>query len=568
MLFIMATVGHRGLWVRASSAASPDSIPEIISLAEEMGITDIYYQAVVGGYAYYRSELLPRSQYLTRLSGPDYDPLERLTAEAHARGIRVHAWVNSLLVWSGEEPPESTSHIFYRHPEWSVKDVLGRAMFGYSQKTWSFYGLDGLFVDPALPDVRAWLAGVCLEIAMRYPVDGIQLDFIRYPGTWWGLPEREESSMFSLPESEELRWMELVRYPTLPFSERYKVWHFWRLNAEREASVYEAVRAVSDTLRSHPATSCLRLSAAVWANPPAAGFRVAQSWWRWEGAVDYLAVMSYTQDTGTFSDYLDFALSVRPEAVFGIGFLWPNMEAEAREEEATVLSRGGAGVSFFDYTRLVNEVDRDKLLGKKPAGEPRKSKESLGAIRGAFSDPPPRGLVGEGRGLLVAGEDEAFGDWLLRLSADRERDLKRLGLTREAFYENLRDDVAAFKALDMAIFPVGDVLLSPPGREISFAFLPFAGEDPEAVKKRAKDVKELPLDTIIYPKALDPLAKAVFSAKRGKREICLAPDGVYVFEVKREISAGKKVRRKDTPRELLPVYLGWTIKARLDRALR
>ncbi|MEO0158660.1 MAG: family 10 glycosylhydrolase, partial [candidate division WOR-3 bacterium] len=119
---------QKGMWVRASSAASPDSISGIISLAEEMGITDIYYQAVVGGYAYYKSSILPRSQYLSRVSDPDYDPLDSLIKAAHQKGIRVHAWVNSLLVWSGDEPPESTSHIIYSHPDWSLRDVLGRLM--------------------------------------------------------------------------------------------------------------------------------------------------------------------------------------------------------------------------------------------------------------------------------------------------------------------------------------------------------------------------------------------------------------------------------------------------------
>jgi len=567
ILLLMAFGGfQKGLWVRASSAASPDSIPAIIALAGEMGITDIYYQAVVGGYAYYRSGILPRSQYLSRVSGADYDPLDSLIKEAHFRGIRVHAWVNSLLVWSGEEPPESTSHIFYEHPDWSVKDVLGKPLFQYSPKTWAFYGLDGISIDPALPEVRDYLSGICLEIVENYPVDGVQLDFIRYPGTWWGLPDCDESAMFSLQEADEIRWMELTRYPRLSFRERWMAWHFWRMSREREIAVYQAIRGVSDSVRICARSRECKLSAAVWANPGAAGFRVAQTWWRWGDVVDYLAVMSYTNDTGLFSDYLDFTLSVRPDAVFGIGFLWPEMEAEARWEEAEVRSRIGSGVSFFDYTRLVNEVNRDKLLGKKPPGEPRKGKERGGAVRGAFSDAAPQALVNAGKGLLFGGEDREFADYLMSLSTGPGRDLARMGLTREGFYGKMAGDVAAFRAIDLVVFPLGDELAEPPRREIDFVFLPYENDDPEAVRKRAKDVKELPGDTTIYPCALDPLAKAVFSAKKGGKEICPAPDGVYVFELKREIGGGKKVKREDVSPELLPVYLGWTIKTRLERA--
>lgn len=565
----MAFIGfQKGIWVRASSAASPDSIPEIMALAEELGITDIYYQAVVGGYAYYRSGILPRSQYLSRVSGVDYDPLDSLTKEAHFRGIRVHAWVNSLLVWSGEEPPESTSHLLYAHHDWSVRDVLARPMFGYSHKTWAFYGLDGVFVDPALPEVRDWLSGICSEIAGNYPVDGIHLDFIRYPGTWWGLPDCDESAIFSLQETDNIRWMDLTRYPRLSFRERWMAWHFWRMSRERELGVYQAVGGVSDTVRRCARFRSCRVTAAVWANPGAAGFRVAQTWWKWGDVVDYLVIMSYTNDTGLFSDYLDFTLSVRPDAVFGIGFLWPDMEAEAAWEEAEVRSRIGSGVSFFDYTRLVNEVNRDKLLGRTSADKIKKGKERGGAIKGAFSDPAPNSLVREGRGLIVQGEDMGFADYLLSLSTDPSRDLARMGLTREGFYEKIAGDVAAFRAIDMAVFPVGDELAEPPGREIALAFVAYEGNDPEIVKKKARGIKEMPTDTFIYPVALDPLAKAVFSAKKGRKEICPGPEGVYVFELKKEIKGREKVRRKEVSPELIPIYIGWTIKTRLEKALR
>ncbi|MGB9589684.1 MAG: glycoside hydrolase family 10 protein [Candidatus Hydrothermia bacterium] len=570
MILLLMTFGgfHRGMWVRASSAASPDSIPQIISMAEELGITDIYYQAVVGGYAYYDSKILPRSQYLSRVSGSEYDPLDSLTKEAHLKGMRVHAWVNSLLIWSGEEPPESTSHVFYTHPDWSVRDVWGRPVFAYSPKTWAFYGLDGIAIDPAVPDVRDWLAATCVEIAENYPVDGVHLDFIRYPGTWWGLPECDESAMFSLLEAENLRWMELVRYPRLPFRERWMSWHFWRLSRERETAVYEAVRRVSDTLRACVRNKPCLLSAAVWANPGAAGYRAAQTWWRWGDIVDYLIVMSYTNDTGLFSDYLDFALSVRPDAVFGIGFLWPSMEAEARWEEQAVNSRLGAGVSYFDYTRLRNEVDRDKLLGKTETSRPSKGKTGSGSIGGTFSDAAPQSFVKEGRGLLVSGEDREFADYLLSLSTDHIRDLVRMGLTRDGFYAKITEDVSAFKAIDMRVFPVGDELSEPPRREISFAFLAYGGNDPEAVKGRAKETRGLPNDTTVYPRLLDPLAKGVFSARKSRREICPVPDGIYVFEVKDEAKPRSRVRRENVPADLLPLYIGWTVKKRMEEVLK
>jgi len=104
---------HRGLWVRAVSTASPDSITRIIQIAEKLGVTDIYVQVVVAGYAYYDSQLLPRSQYLSEVSGSRYDPLDALIKAVKNRPIRIHAWVNALLVWSLKEQPDSARHVLY-----------------------------------------------------------------------------------------------------------------------------------------------------------------------------------------------------------------------------------------------------------------------------------------------------------------------------------------------------------------------------------------------------------------------------------------------------------------------
>ena len=103
----------RGLWVRAASMAEPGAIERIIALSRDMEITDLYAQVVVGGYAYYRSQYLPRSQYLAERSDVGYDPLNAIIRAAHKHGIRVHAWVNCLLAWSLRSAPDSSRHIFY-----------------------------------------------------------------------------------------------------------------------------------------------------------------------------------------------------------------------------------------------------------------------------------------------------------------------------------------------------------------------------------------------------------------------------------------------------------------------
>src|SRR6185503_5350728 len=46
--------------------------------------------------------------------------------------------------------------------------------------------VEGEFLSPAFPGVRAWLGSVVREIAARYAVDGVHLDYIRLPGVQLG----------------------------------------------------------------------------------------------------------------------------------------------------------------------------------------------------------------------------------------------------------------------------------------------------------------------------------------------------------------------------------------------
>ena len=40
---------------------------------------------------------------------------------------------------------------------------------------------DAWFMDPGVPATAQYVAGICREIVERYDVDGIHLDYIRYP---------------------------------------------------------------------------------------------------------------------------------------------------------------------------------------------------------------------------------------------------------------------------------------------------------------------------------------------------------------------------------------------------
>jgi len=166
----------RGVWVTRWDYSSPGDVATIMSNAALGGFNQVYFQVRGTADAYYASSLEPWSADLGALGeDPGWDPLLEAVGEAHARGLEIHAWLNTFPLWSGSSPPPSSTpeHIYNAHPDWICADSSGTAMplgDGY------------VFGSPGNPDLQDHVAAVAADITRNYAVDGIHLDYIRYPG--------------------------------------------------------------------------------------------------------------------------------------------------------------------------------------------------------------------------------------------------------------------------------------------------------------------------------------------------------------------------------------------------
>ncbi len=142
------------------------------------GFNTVFFQ-VRGSYdAFYLSSLEPWSALLSGTLGqdPGWDPLAVAVEAGHAQGLQVHAYINVFPFWQGSSPPpESTPrHALLDHPAWLVADGSGVPMA---------LNPSYVFASPGNPEVQARVAAVAADIAENYDVDGIHLDYIRYPGS-------------------------------------------------------------------------------------------------------------------------------------------------------------------------------------------------------------------------------------------------------------------------------------------------------------------------------------------------------------------------------------------------
>ncbi len=105
----------------------------------------------------------------------DVDVLAEYTERGHAAGLAVFAYVNTHLVTEGSSLPTDPNHVVNRHPDWVTYE------YGGGTPVQQRPGGEGLWLDPALPQVSGYLADIAGDIMSNYDCDGIILDRVRYP---------------------------------------------------------------------------------------------------------------------------------------------------------------------------------------------------------------------------------------------------------------------------------------------------------------------------------------------------------------------------------------------------
>jgi uncharacterized lipoprotein YddW (UPF0748 family) len=164
----LTTVGALDWPSSFDTALQRATLRQIIGRLSRAGFNTIFFQVRGRGDALYPSGIEPWSHVMTGTPGsdPGWDPLAYAVEEAHEHGMEIHAWFNTYLVRGMKSRPNSTRppHVINAHPDWV-----------------RLHG-DEWWLDPGEREVEEYLTGIALDIVSRYDVDGLQLDYIRYPG--------------------------------------------------------------------------------------------------------------------------------------------------------------------------------------------------------------------------------------------------------------------------------------------------------------------------------------------------------------------------------------------------
>lgn len=136
-----------------------------LDLAKKLRLNAVIFQVRPMADAVYRSKLEPWSEFLTGEMGKpqDFDPLEFIVAEAHKRGILVHAWFNPYRAYHPAAKTMSDDHVARRKP--TTVTQYGRYMW----------------LDPTSPEAQRHSLEVIEDVVRRYDVDGVHFDDYFYP---------------------------------------------------------------------------------------------------------------------------------------------------------------------------------------------------------------------------------------------------------------------------------------------------------------------------------------------------------------------------------------------------
>jgi hypothetical protein len=188
-------------------------------------------------------------------------------------------------------------------------------------------------LDPGCPGVEDYLVKVFMDIVKRYDVDGITLDYIRYPGTSWGYNPitvarfDSEYGRSGSPSASDI------------------LWQSWRRDqiSNLVKRLYLEVKSVKPKVK---------VGAATWRTAESGASDVLQDWERWlsDHYIDYVSPMNYTTNNSVFhSNNQDSVGRGHGRHIYIAPGSYLNTTANNITQVGDVRSTGLPGTAFFSY---------------------------------------------------------------------------------------------------------------------------------------------------------------------------------------------------------------------------
>lgn len=280
-------------------------LTDILDRLKHANINTVLMQARVRGTTAYPSAYEPWDGSLSGSPGvsPGYDVLRFAIDECHKRGMEIHAWVVTIPI--GKTKKIGASRLIKR---------MRRNIITIGEES---------YMNPETQETADYLANICQEITENYDIDGIHLDYIRYPETW--------------------------KKNTNPAKARSYITNIVKKIHSRVKASKPWVKMSCSPVGKHDDLS--RYSSKGW-NAYSRVYQEAQAWMK-QGLMDQIYPMMYFDGDNFYPFALDWQENAHGADVvpgLGIYFLSPkekNWSLDAVERQMRVARDKGMGHCFF-----------------------------------------------------------------------------------------------------------------------------------------------------------------------------------------------------------------------------
>lgn len=338
----------KGVWIRPTEQSMAD-VKKTLDTIKGTGIKEVFLETFFHGYTIYPSDVM--KQYGLTYQNPKfqgYDPLKAYVDEAHKRGMKVHVWFESFYI-GNKHPQSDLTSILSVYPSWGNKNLAN-----YNSETYVSHKVEhnGYFLDPANPAVTDFLIQLLSEISTKYGVDGINLDYTRYPSASSPNIASYRQSNWGYTEIARKNFKELYEVDPVEIQKDDEV--LWRKWSEfRQDMLYDYVKRARETVSDK-----ILLSAVIFPDYNLCLATKQQDWAKWsrDNLIDAMTPLIMTSDNELFEKILKgvkVRASHKTKIITGlfVGFLDAEPEDLLRQISVSRAYRT-EGVILFDWAHL------------------------------------------------------------------------------------------------------------------------------------------------------------------------------------------------------------------------
>ena len=338
----------KGVWVRPTEKSEAE-IERTLNEMAQLGINTIFLETYFHGKTIFPSEVMKSYGF----EGQNkifrgFDPLSCWVRGAHKRNMTLHVWFESFYI-GNKLPQEDAYNILAVRPTWGNRNKENNAS---NEPVAHISEHRGYFIDPANPEVVDFLTKLILEICARYNIDGVNLDYVRYPVSAKATSSNYAASNWGYTPYAREEFKKIYGIDPVEISADSAMWNKWDIYRQDRITKY--VANIKDVLKDRGVV----LSAVIFPDYKTSLETKQQNWQRWSSYnyVDALTPLILTADYNLADNMLDELrrkTSSRTKIYPGlfVGF----MEGESEDllkQIHIIRNRNLEGVVLFDWAHM------------------------------------------------------------------------------------------------------------------------------------------------------------------------------------------------------------------------